>query len=205
MTDLTTGHRTVALDTCVWIYHLKAHPEYVDLTAGLLTSVAAGECRAIGSELTSLELLVRPLQMHREDVADEYEALLTHFPHLALAPVSRDVLLKAAAIRAEYGLRTPDAIIVATGILRGATRLITNDRAWKRVMDIEVVCLTDYLVIYEDSALTVPLEIQFTSMRAEFQAGAIGVVPIPASFYLLASVLAGIGMAMAQREPRPGP
>lgn len=145
MSDLTTGHRSVALDTCVWIYHLEAHPQYVNLTADLLSTVAAGECRAIGSELTLLELLVRPLQLQREDVAEEYEALLSHFPHLALAPVSRDVLLKAAAIRAEYGLRSPDAIIIATGILRAATRLITNDRAWKRVREIEVVCLMDYL------------------------------------------------------------
>jgi len=35
--------------------------------------------------------------------------------------------------------------MVATGILRGATRLITNDRAWKRVKETEIVCLTDYL------------------------------------------------------------
>lgn len=145
MSDLTGGHGVIALDTCVWIYHLEAHPDYLGLTSGLLSAVAAGECSAVISELTLLELLVRPLQLQREDVADEYETLLTHFPNLVWARVSRDVLLKAVAIRAEYGLRTPDAIMVATGILRGATRLITNDRAWKRVKETEIVCLTDYL------------------------------------------------------------
>jgi hypothetical protein len=43
-----------------------------------------------------------------------------------------------------YGLWTPDAVIVATRILQGATRVISNDRPWKRLEGIDVVCLSDY-------------------------------------------------------------
>jgi hypothetical protein len=36
--------------------------------------------------------------------------LLGYFPNLELKPVSRDILLEAAALRAHHRLRTPDAI-----------------------------------------------------------------------------------------------
>ena len=143
MSEVLGQHRVVALDTCVWIYHLEGHPDYRDLTSEILTAVSAGKCTAVVFELTLMELLVRPLRLEREDVVDEYEALLTHFPNVSLVAIRREILLKAAALRARYGLRTPDAVIVATGILQGATRIITNDRHWKRVEGIDVVCLGD--------------------------------------------------------------
>ena len=143
MSELLGQHRVVALDTCVWIYHLEGNPDYRGLTSEILHAVSTGKCTAVVSELTLMELLVRPLQLEREDVVDEYEALLTHFPNVSLVAIRREILLKAAALRARYGLRTPDAVIVATGILHGATRIITNDRHWKRLEDIDVVCLGD--------------------------------------------------------------
>jgi len=36
------------------------------------------------SELTLMELLSGPLKKDRQDISDEYELLLTHFPNLTL-------------------------------------------------------------------------------------------------------------------------
>jgi predicted nucleic acid-binding protein len=83
------------------------------------------------SELTLLELTVRPLQLARQDVADEYELLLSYFPNVELEPVSREILLDAAALRARHRLRTPQAILLATGIRCAATAAVTNDAGWK--------------------------------------------------------------------------
>ncbi len=138
-------HRVLALDTCIWIYHLEDHPDYRALTRDILEHVSVGKCRAVVSELTMLELLVRPLQLERQDVADEHEILLSHFPNLDLLPLSREILLKAALIRAHYGLRTPDALIIATAVAGGASLIFTNDETWKRVEEITVACLNDFL------------------------------------------------------------
>ena len=73
-----------------------------------------------------MELTVRPLQLGRQDVADEYEVLIDDFPNLELAAISRDILLEAAALRARYKLRIPDAIQIATGIQTGATISVTQ-------------------------------------------------------------------------------
>jgi predicted nucleic acid-binding protein len=145
MRKLIGAHQRVALDTSIWIYHLEAHSEYLPLTTKILNAVSKGRCKAIVSELSLLEIVVRPLQLGLEDVADEYETLLTHFPHVQLVPVSRQILFKAAVLRARHGIRTPDAIILATGIVCGATRVITNDKEWKKVDGIDVVYLGDFL------------------------------------------------------------
>ena len=94
------------------------------------------------SELTLLELSVGPLRHGRQDIADEYEILLSHFPNLTLYPISRDILLDAAELRARFRLRTPDAILIATALRSNATAAVTNDEAWLVVPQIETILLS---------------------------------------------------------------
>lgn len=141
------GHKRVLIDTCVWIYHLQEHPEFGPPAARLIENLEEGRFRAVASELTLLELTVRPLQLGRQDVADDYEVLLDHFPHLELIPISREILVDAASVRARQKLRTPDSIQLATGLRAGATLAVTNDKLWQSVPLIETVLLSDLLNI----------------------------------------------------------
>ena len=143
LTTLLKKHRIIALDTCLWIYHFEKHPELSKPVEQILTSVANGKCRAIVSELTLMELITGPLKLGRQDAADEYETLITHFPNLILAPITRNILLEAAQIRALYGFRTPDAIILATAKEHGATLVVTNDQGWSAYPDPTMLCLCD--------------------------------------------------------------
>lgn len=135
------GHRRVLIDTNIWLYHLEGSAEFGPAAADLLRAVEHGEIEGVASELTLMEMQVRPLRLDRQDIADQYELLLDHFPHLLLAPVARDILLTAAALRAKYKLKSPDAIVLATGIRRGATLVVSNDRQWQRVKEIETKAL----------------------------------------------------------------
>jgi predicted nucleic acid-binding protein len=137
------GHRLVALDTSVWIYHFEGSATYGQAADSVLEAIAGGRIGAVASELVLLELLVAPLKKRAQDVADEIELALLHFPNLQLAPVTRAVLVRAAEIRARYGLRTPDAIMLATAAESGATLAVTNDDAWRKVKEIEVLLLGD--------------------------------------------------------------
>ena len=49
-------------------------------------------------------------------------------PGVTLRSVDFLVAAEAARMRAESTLRLPDAIVLATGVLAGATCLVTNDR-----------------------------------------------------------------------------
>ena len=90
-----------------------------------------------------MEIIVGPLKQARQDIADEYETLLSHYPNLEIIPISRSVLLKAADLRVQHRVRTPDALILATAALSGATLVVGNDEHWLRVQTPKVVLLRD--------------------------------------------------------------
>ncbi|MGH8208488.1 MAG: type II toxin-antitoxin system VapC family toxin [Steroidobacteraceae bacterium] len=141
------GHRRILIDSSVWIYHFEQHRQFGPAAGRVIEALEEGRFRGVVSELTLLELTVRPLQLGRQDVADEYELLLSYFPNLELEPVSRDILLSAAALRARHRLRTPDAILLATGIRCAATAAITNDEGWRAAQPagIEPLLLSELL------------------------------------------------------------
>jgi len=141
--DILTNHELIGLDTCLWIYHFEDHPIYRQWTKPILQTVSSGQCCAVISELSLLEILVQPLRLGLDEVVENYKLSLDNFPNLRLCPVTREVTLEAAALRAKYGLRTPDALIIATSIVQGASLIVTNDAQWKRVSEIQVVCLND--------------------------------------------------------------
>jgi predicted nucleic acid-binding protein len=138
-------HSFLALDTSVFIYHFESHPTYLPLTRYLLGLVASGSCEAVISELALLELLVKPLSLEQVGLADRYEILLEHFPHLSIRPIDRAVIRRAAQLRGRNRLRTPDAIHLATALESGATLFLCNDKGLRPVKGIEFVVLDDFV------------------------------------------------------------
>ncbi|VVB86864.1 PIN domain protein [uncultured archaeon] len=62
---------------------------------------------------------------------------------LEMVPLDESVSLKAAQLRAEYGLKTPDAIQLASVIHKNGDVFITNDRGMENVKEINVLTLKD--------------------------------------------------------------
>ena len=80
---------------------------------------------AVLSALAAGEILVRP---HRDGTARSVAFEILDMPGLTIRSVDFLVAAEAARMCAESSLRLPDAIVLATGILAGATYLVTNDR-----------------------------------------------------------------------------
>ena len=49
-------------------------------------------------------------------------------------------------LRAQYNIRIPDALQIATALESGATVFVTNDRRLKKVQDLHVIVLQEYVV-----------------------------------------------------------
>lgn len=139
------GHRLVGLDTPVFIYYLEESPRYCSCTGTLFDHVADGLIEGVTSVLTLMELAVKPLQIGRPEVADEYEVILSSYPHLAIAQIDRATARRAAELRATYRLRPADAIQVAACIEHGATAFLSNDRDLRRVSEIDILLLDDFV------------------------------------------------------------
>jgi len=136
-------HRRIGVDTALLIYHLEGDPRYVEATTALFTWLQGQGASAVTSTLTLTELLVQPYRMkdrHRAAVAFAATALLRH---LEWMPPTLAIADRAAQLRAEHRLRTPDAIQVATAIVGGATGFVTNDFDFRRVAGLDVLVLDD--------------------------------------------------------------
>jgi predicted nucleic acid-binding protein len=136
-------HSRIALDTSIFIYQLQANPKYVGLTDEIFAWLQRPKSQGATSTITMTELLVQPYRDRNRQKADEIYGLLSTFPNLTWISPSLEIADTAARIRAEHGLRTPDALQAATAIRGGATALITNDATFRRLAGIQIMVLND--------------------------------------------------------------
>jgi len=134
----------IALDTSVFIYQLEANARYLDFTDQIFFWLQRSG-RAVTSSVTMTELLVQPYRDSDEQQVDEFYGLLSTYPNLEWVAPTLQIADVAARIRAIHRLRTPDALQAATAIHAGATGLVTNDSAFKRVDGFETLVLEDLL------------------------------------------------------------
>jgi predicted nucleic acid-binding protein len=121
------GMGPVALDSMVFIYWIENHADYASSLVPLFEAMDQGRLTGFASELVLVELLVLPCRKGLLDLAREYRSILSNSRGLTLVPVGRRILDRAARIRAEKGIRTPDAIHLATAIETGCVSFISND------------------------------------------------------------------------------
>lgn len=139
------GYERVGLDTSLFIYYFEPSPRYVALVDTVFELLARGALHGVTSVLTLMELVVKPLQMGRLDLADEYQALIATYPNLRIVDADRITAWLAAELRAAHRLRPIDAVHIAASLQHGATAFLTNDRRLRRVTELDVLLLEDFV------------------------------------------------------------
>ena len=134
-------HHRVGLDSNILIYFIEGIPAYKKLTQRIFESIEAGQNQGVCSTLTLLEILVQPYRKQNETLLNEFYGLLTTYPNLEWMDMTVDIADPGARLRAEYGLKTPDSIVMATTLRSGATGLIANDAQLKKVKELNVLVL----------------------------------------------------------------
>lgn len=139
--DAIQGNR-VYLDTSIWIYALEGYPVFIHHLTKLFQSIDRGNLNAVTSELSLSEALVKPFQ--NQDLAKQttYKQLISSSQYLTVIPVSRDVLIEAARLRASVNIKLPDAIHAATALLTQCSTFVTNDQRFQNVPGLTVVLLS---------------------------------------------------------------
>lgn len=84
--------------------------------------------------------------MGRNDLVLRHRNLMTTSANLRLLDITQAIAERAAELRARYNLRLPDAFQIAAALDQGASHFITNDAGLKRVTDLTVLVLKDYLL-----------------------------------------------------------
>lgn len=123
----------IAIDSAAFIYYLELHPRYRSVADELFRRIDSGRLSACASILILTELLV---PCHRSgDVAgaSRLSRAVRTMPNLALRSATEVTAERAALLRGRYGLRSPDALHLATCLEDGAAWFVTNDVKLKRV------------------------------------------------------------------------
>ena len=133
----------IFLDTAPLIYLCEGTAAFSQAVSNQLEQWIRSEAILGTSTLTLLELLVVPKREKNERLATKYQALLADL--LTDPPISLDetTAVKAADYRAAYGLKTPDAVQLATAVRHGYDLFYTNDRKLACCQDLEILLVAD--------------------------------------------------------------
>lgn len=134
---------TAYIDANVFIYAIERIEGFVPLVADLMPAIDEEVFHAVTSELTLAETLVKPLREDNDELAADYVAAIQPRHALRVVPVSREILIDAAGMRASTGLKLPDAIHAVTALQAGCVHFVTNDARFRAVSGIDVVVLSE--------------------------------------------------------------
>ncbi len=134
---------TVYVDTNAIIYRVELIEPYLTASAPLWDALDQGTVQVETSELTLLEVLVKPPRDGNAALVALFRSVLLGTAGLRCLPVSLRVLERAADLGARHGLKTPDAIHAATALIAGSVLLVTNDMGFQRVPGLPVTVLSE--------------------------------------------------------------
>jgi predicted nucleic acid-binding protein len=140
--DAYHGKR-VYLDTNFFIYALENFPPAASAVARIGQMIQDGELTAFTSELTLAETLVVPTRNRDQRLIDLYSDFISSRDGLTVVPVTRQVWVDAAQVRASSSLKLPDAVHVATARQMACEAFLTNDRGFSTLSGLAVLYLDD--------------------------------------------------------------
>lgn len=119
--------KRVGVDTAPFIYYIEDRPVYADMLEPFYQALTRGELEIVTSVVTLLEVLIVPLRSGNAALAQKYREVLLNTPGLITVEASQEIAEAAANLRANYTIRTPDSLQMATAIVHNAECFLTND------------------------------------------------------------------------------
>ena len=128
-----------AFDADVLIYAAAPTHPIGAVVRALLDEAPSGTSAGVGSVMLLPEMLSKPV---RDGDGSTVEALAAVLARLDLLPVDAAVARLAVVLAAQYRLRAADSVHLATAVVAGADRFITNNRKdfATTITEIDVVC-----------------------------------------------------------------
>lgn len=147
VTQITQAEKSsVLIDTAPFVYFIEEREPYVELLTSFFDAVDAGRIQALTTTITCSETLVIPCRRQNDkELITKYETFLLETPSLTIIPLNFQIAKITAEIRAQHGLKTPDAIQWATAIQCGVHFFLTNDKGFQKFSNPKVLMIDDYL------------------------------------------------------------
>lgn len=135
----------MVLDTNVFIYLFENAPPYAPYCEYLIEKAEAGIFSGVVTPVTAAEIIVKPLQEKRPDLADKYLLALRSMKNMHALSMSFAIGGMAGALRAKYGKPLPDMIQVAFALQAARPAMVTNDKAMRAIKEVDLFLLDDLI------------------------------------------------------------
>jgi len=133
--------KKIFLDTAPLIYFMEDESSFSSLLNDLFA--VSNNCQFITSVVTLSEVLVMPLREGKTQLAKQYEEILTMSENIDILDINIEIAKETAKIRADYSVKMPDAIQLATAKYIFADYFLTNDLRLRSFKDLNIITLSD--------------------------------------------------------------
>ena len=137
------GVTRLRFDTPPVIYFIEQHPTYDPLLRPIFRRISAGGLAGITSVVTLVEALTLPMARANRELVRRYRGVLLGSRNFQTVEIDATVADRAAALRARYRLRTPDALQLAAALTHHCEAFLTNDRDLARVRELRLLLLDE--------------------------------------------------------------
>ncbi|MYD50761.1 MAG: type II toxin-antitoxin system VapC family toxin [Dehalococcoidia bacterium] len=134
----------VYVDANVLIYSVERIEPYRSLLEPMWEQAQGGSLTAVSSAVIAAEVLVKPIREGNSEIEAQYREVFASNA-FRLLDASYALFEDAARLRAETGLKTPDALHVATAFSVGCALFVSNDTDFHRVEGLPIVVLDDLI------------------------------------------------------------
>lgn len=132
--DLPSRGRLL-VDSAPIIYYLEDHPQFSARYEHIFVRAEAGDYELAITTVSLVEVLTGPLRQGNKTLAETYREALTSPPSWRVVDLTPAIAHRAAQIRGETQLRTPDAIQLASALEISCIGLVTQDRDFRGFSD----------------------------------------------------------------------
>ena len=145
LNEALQGVKSIFLDTAPVVYYVENHPLFADGVEGVIKKLDSKELQGIISPVTLAECLVYPLKSQDKKLQQEFVDFLLRRQSIKMIEIDTEIGLLSARLRAKYNLKLLDALQVATAIRSGCEALLTNDDQFRRVSELRVLMVEDFV------------------------------------------------------------
>ena len=131
----------IHIDARVFAFHLLAEPAMIEATREVMGALRDGVVRGQTSALTLYQILAELYRRGEQDRAAELGRDLMVLGGLEIVPVTNEIAIQAAEVRAQLGGRPERAVQIATALVERADLFLTTDSALRRIAGMSVVNL----------------------------------------------------------------
>lgn len=132
------------LDTAPLIYFLDDDANFGEKMRCILEVLLGADRKVVSSVITCDEYLVYPFRTNNQEKIDVFFEF-TKDCGIDLTPITVEIAMKAAAIRAKYEHFKPmDALQLAAAVETGCDVFLTNDKQLKQFTEIRCITVEEW-------------------------------------------------------------